>query len=250
MRSHSLQRPLTHGRRPVAKVQRGEIRLVEHGGLPLDREALLDTARAAVASFSRNPGRRAGARSSRQGRSGFSGSTSTPLSRCSICSGSPPTRVAITGTPAAIASRLASGNASCREASTKSSQRSSPSRPAGGPACSRAQPRRPRAGPTALELDVFVQAGLADVLEAKLGATLWRASAAASRKTSVPFVRHTVPIVPTIGAASRRARLDVRRDAVVGDEDRRCPPAYGSDHAGNGLRDDDEHVGGLRPCAA
>ncbi len=145
--------------------------------LPLDREALPHAARrrrSPAAPVATGP--RAGERSTRRGARASSGSTRTPVSRCSICSGEPPTRVAITGTPAAIASRSRAGTRpDARRARTSPSDRAL-RRPAGARACAR---RRELLGgrelaTTALELDVLVQARLADVLEAQVGTTLAR----------------------------------------------------------------------------
>src|SRR5215208_482905 len=124
---------------------------------------------------------------------GSSGATSMPVSRCLTCSGTPPTAVAITGRPAAIASSVDSGKPSDRDASTNTLQRAR-AEPTGARPSSLSDSRNGGA------------AALCSIVSSKSSSPqsrCWprcskrspgrsaRASSAADRNMSVPFVRLT-----------------------------------------------------------
>ena len=116
-----------------------------------------------------------------------------PLSRCSICSGMPPTVVAITGTPSAIASSVASGNASERDGQTNTSHRRED---LGGRAVAEHREASRGAISPASCVELVVEPGVpvevcrADVLEAQAGALLEREPGGAEEDVRALRARH------------------------------------------------------------
>ena len=137
--------PLRHGSGQPASRELAGVELQVRAPERLEVEALLRP-RPACRPEAATKRRIAGQALQRGGeRFGIPGSTRRPVSPSTTCSGTPPTRDATTGSPAAMASRTETGCPSDRLASTKTSAAASS---CGTSWRSRVSGRRPRARPS------------------------------------------------------------------------------------------------------